>query len=476
MQGALITVSLALATVPLGFGAGLLLALVRMSRSRPARMAGEAYTTFFRGIPDLLALFIVYFGLQTLIDRIGTLLHVEGRIELSAFLAGVIALSVVVSAYSSEVWLASFNGVPPGQAEAARSLGLSRRNTFMLVTLPQLLRVALPGMANIWSVLVKDTSLISTLAVMDLLRAASEAAKNTRDPILFYTAARCRLPGDQHRLPGRAGDAGAAASPGPRLMAGWLGFLVNLPLLQEYGWRLVIGLQVTAEVVGLSCAAGFCLAWPICFARRSRNRLVSGAALAYVTVFRGTPLLCQLYLVYYGAGEIRPFLTTLGLWTFFRDAFFCCIFAFTLNTAAYQAEIFRGAIAAVPKGQLEAAAALGLSRWRIAWHVVFPQGLLVALRPLGNELISIIKASALAAIVTVLDLMGQTRLIFSRTFDFSVYFYAALLYLAVTEIIRRVWLVIEHAWSAHLHVSARPQPELGKTVTQAPQSNLVEAR
>ncbi len=189
MHGAVITVSLALATVPLGFGAGLLLALVRMSRSRPARMAGEAYTTFFRGIPDLLALFIVYFGLQAAIDRAATLLHVNGQVELSAFLAGVIALSVVVSAYSSEVWLASFNAVPSGQAEAARSLGLTRRHTFMLVTLPQLVRVALPGMGNIWSVLVKDTSLISTLAVMDLLRAASEAAKNTRDPILFYTAA-----------------------------------------------------------------------------------------------------------------------------------------------------------------------------------------------------------------------------------------------------------------------------------------------
>jgi polar amino acid transport system permease protein len=259
-------------------------------------------------------------------------------------------------------------------------------------------------------------------------------------------------------------------------MPGWLGFLVNLPLLQEYGWRLVIGLQVTAEVVGLSCAAGFCLAWPICLARRSRNRLLSGAALAYVTVFRGTPLLCQLYLVYYGAGEIRPFLTMLGLWTEFRDAFFCCIFAFTLNTAAYQAEIFRGAIAAVPKGQLEAAAALGLSRWRIARHVVFPQALLVALRPLGNELIMIIKSSALAAIVTVLDLMGQTRLVFSRTFDFSIYLYAALLYLAVTEIIRRVWLVIERAWSAHLHVTARAQPVLGKAITQAPKANFVEAR
>ena len=189
LQGAMVTVLLAVATVPVGFGAGLALALIRLSGSRIARAAGDAYATFFRGIPDLLALFIVYFGLQALIDRVSRLVGMGGRIELSAFLAGVIALSVVVSAYSSEIWIASLAAVPKGQGEAARSLGLSRAQGFRLVTLPQLIRVALPGMANIWAVLVKDTSLISTLAVMDLLRAASEAAKNTRDPILFYSAA-----------------------------------------------------------------------------------------------------------------------------------------------------------------------------------------------------------------------------------------------------------------------------------------------
>ena len=189
LQGAVITILLALASVPLGFGAGLALALVRLSGSRIPRMLGEAYATFFRGIPDLLALFIVYFGLQALLDRVGHMVGLTGRLELNAFLAGVIALSVVVSAYSSEVWIASLSAIPKSQGEAARSLGLTRMQGFRLVTLPQLIRVALPGMANIWAVLVKDTSLISTLAVMDLLRAASEAAKNTRDPILFYSAA-----------------------------------------------------------------------------------------------------------------------------------------------------------------------------------------------------------------------------------------------------------------------------------------------
>ena len=105
------------------------------------------------------------------------------------FMAGVIALSVVVAAYSSEVWVAALWSVPAGQREAARALGLNRRQVFRLVELPQLARVALPGLGNIWTVLLKDTSLISTLAVTDLLRAASEASKTTTRPLLFYSAA-----------------------------------------------------------------------------------------------------------------------------------------------------------------------------------------------------------------------------------------------------------------------------------------------
>ncbi len=226
--------------------------------------------------------------------------------------------------------------------------------------------------------------------------------------------------------------------------------LLNTELLATYGWRLVDGLRITAIVTGVSFALGFLLAYPICLARQSRSVFLSGLALSYVTVFRGTPLLCQLYLTYYGAGEIRPFLQAVGLWAVFRDAFFCCLLAFTLNTAAYQSEIMRGALSAITAGQREAAAALGLSRFRVARHVIWPQAALIALRPMGNELISIVKVSALSAIVTLLDLMGQTRFIYARTFDFTVYLYAALIYLAITEVIRRVWTVAERRLSRHL--------------------------
>ncbi len=214
--------------------------------------------------------------------------------------------------------------------------------------------------------------------------------------------------------------------------------LFDFELLSNYGWRLVLGVKITILVVVISCSIGFLLAFPIARARMSRNIVLSNLALGYITFFRGTPLLCQLYLVYYGSGEVRPFFQSINMWWFFRDAYYCCIFAFTLNTAAYQAEILRGALGSVAKGQAEAARALGLSPFRIARHVIWPQAFLVALRPLGNELIGIIKASALAAIVTLLDLMGQTRFIFARTFDFTIYLYCSIIYLSITEAIRRV--------------------------------------
>jgi polar amino acid transport system permease protein len=248
----------------------------------------------------------------------------------------------------------------------------------------------------------------------------------------------------------------------------YAGFVVNVDLLQTYGWRLVLGVQMTAKVVLISCAIGFLLAYPICRARMSRNPVLQGLALSYITFFRGTPLLCQIYLLYYGAGELRAPLTSAGLWWFFRDAFWCCIAAFSMNTAAYQAEIMRGALSSVPKGQVEAARALGLSPWRIARHVIWPQAMLVALRPFANELIGMIKASALAAIVTLLDLMGQTRFIFARTFDFSVYLYCAVIYLMMTEAIRRGVNRLEAGLSRHLRAGRMVAPAAAGRVAQAP--------
>ena len=221
-------------------------------------------------------------------------------------------------------------------------------------------------------------------------------------------------------------------------------------LLVRYGPRLLQGLIVTLQLVSISIAIGLLIAIPVAAARLSKNRLIGAAAFAYVYFFRGTPLLAQLFLVYYGAGEFRPQLEAIGLWGFFRDAFNCAVFTFTLNTAAYQAEIYRGAIRSLPKGQWEAARALGLSRIAILWRVVLPQAATIALRPLGNEIILMIKGSAVASIVTVYELMGQTERVYSRSFDIMIYLYAAVLYLLLVETIRRFWNWLEDRLTRHL--------------------------
>ena len=210
------------------------------------------------------------------------------------------------------------------------------------------------------------------------------------------------------------------------------------------------GLRVTLILVVVSILLGAVLSVPIAYGRMSRNKVASALAFAYVYFFRGTPLLAQAFLIYYGLGSFRPQLETLGLWTFFREAWYCAILAFTLNTAAYQAEILRGAVQSVPRGQWEGAASLGLHKLQTMWKVILPQAMIVALRPYGNEIILMIKGSAIVAIITVPDLMGQTRLAYSRTFDFQTYLWAALLYLALVESLRRVVDLVERGLTRHL--------------------------
>jgi polar amino acid transport system permease protein len=224
-------------------------------------------------------------------------------------------------------------------------------------------------------------------------------------------------------------------------------------LLQRYGLRMLQGLGVTLQLTGISMAAGFLLAMPVAVMRVEGNALLRGLMVAYTTFFRGTPLLAQTFLVYYGAGEFRTELEAIGLWWLFREAYWCALITFTLNTAAYQAEILRGGIESVPRGQREAAQALGLHKTGIYVHVILPQALRLGLRPLGNELVLMLKASSIASVITVYELMGTTRLAFSRSYDFEVYLWAAALYLIMVEIIRRLWAAMERRLSRHLVLS-----------------------
>ena len=220
--------------------------------------------------------------------------------------------------------------------------------------------------------------------------------------------------------------------------------------ITRYGPRYLHGLWTTLSLVAISVVCGAVLSLPLAFARLSKSRLLNWLSFGYIYVFRGTPLLAQLFLIYYGLGQFRPQLESAGLWWFFRDAWFCGLFSMTINTAAYQAEILRGAIQSVPYGQLEAADSLGISKLVAFRKVVLPQALIVALRPYGNEIILLIKGSAVVAIITVYDLMGETRRAFSQTFDYQTYLWAAIFYLTIVEALRHLWAWIERRLTRHL--------------------------
>ena len=186
LQGLKITVLLALATVPFGLAGGLLVALAKNSGEKSLMLAANIFTTIFRGLPELLTLFIVYYGGQIALQNFVSL-FTDTYVEVNSFVAGMIALGLVFAAFASEVFLSAFRGIPNGQPEAAMSLGLSKWHGFRLVVFPQLVRLALPGLSNLWQIHLKGTSLVSVIALDDLIRKSQIAVGNTKEPLLFFS-------------------------------------------------------------------------------------------------------------------------------------------------------------------------------------------------------------------------------------------------------------------------------------------------
>ncbi len=202
----------------------------------------------------------------------------------------------------------------------------------------------------------------------------------------------------------------------------------------EYCSRFVDGFFVTIELLVLSCALGLVIAVCVAFGRFSSNPIINSAAFVYSYVLRGTPLLVQLWIVYFGFGSLGA--DNLGfLWPLFKDGWTIGLIVLTLNTSAYVSEILRGGLANIPKGQMEAAVATGMSWFQSMYHIMLPQAFKIAWPAYGNEVVLLMKGSALVSTITVLDLMGQTRTVFSRSYDLDVYAYSAVLYLLLAGII-----------------------------------------
>lgn len=211
--------------------------------------------------------------------------------------------------------------------------------------------------------------------------------------------------------------------------------------------RLGEGLKVTLLLLAVCGIAGNLLAVPIAFARISSRPLVRWPAYAFILVLRGTPVLVQLYLVYYGLGEVfsrTPALRHSVFWPYLRSAMPYAFLALTLNTAAYCAEIWRGALQGLPPGQTEAAKSLGLTAWQFRRLVLLPQAFRNALPALSGQNVLLLKATSLASTITIFEAMAAANLVRSQTFRvYESLIGAALVYVVLTFLLTTAFSLVE---------------------------------
>lgn len=187
--GAWMTVQVAVGGLVVGLIFGLAGAAAKLSPYAVFRGIGQSYTTVVRGIPEILVVLLVYFGGEDIINRIAEGFGYDDYIEINVFAAGVTALGVSFGAYATEVFRGAIQSVPAGQIEAAVALGMRSRQIFWRITLPQAMRLAIPGLGNLFQVLLKDTSLVSLIALPELMRNSAIAISNTKEPFTFYFVA-----------------------------------------------------------------------------------------------------------------------------------------------------------------------------------------------------------------------------------------------------------------------------------------------
>ena len=188
-EGVQLTVMVSVVSMAGAIVVGLLAALAKLGRSRPRSIIVEAYTTVVRGVPELVLLLLVYYGVPTLAQDMAAALGYKIIIAINPFVAGIATITFIYGAFACEVFRGAYLNVPAGQHEAAAVLGLNRVATLRLIILPQVFRYALPGLGNVWMVLVKATALISIIQLPELMRNADVAARATRMPFTFFLAA-----------------------------------------------------------------------------------------------------------------------------------------------------------------------------------------------------------------------------------------------------------------------------------------------
>jgi octopine/nopaline transport system permease protein len=185
----IMTIAVALTAILIGFLLAGIFASFKLSKNRVLNLIGNFYTTVFRGVPELLVIYLFFFGSSGAIMFVAKIFGYNGYIEVNAFLTGALSIGVISGAYSTEVFRGAIDSINKGQFEASKVLGLKKNIYYYKVIIPQMLRLALPNISNVWQITLKDTSLISVTGLVEIMRQSYIAAGSTRDPLFFYSFA-----------------------------------------------------------------------------------------------------------------------------------------------------------------------------------------------------------------------------------------------------------------------------------------------
>ena len=185
----LMTVAVSITAMIIGFLFALIFTPLKLSKNKLLNFIGASYTTVIRGVPELLVIYLFFFGGSGAIMYVASIFGYNDYIEINAFITGSFAIGIISGAYSTEVFRGAIKSIDKGQFEAAKVLGLSKFSQFLKIILPQALRLAIPNLSNVWQITLKDTSLISVTGLVEIMRQSYIAAGSTRDPLFFYSFA-----------------------------------------------------------------------------------------------------------------------------------------------------------------------------------------------------------------------------------------------------------------------------------------------
>ena len=185
----LMTIAVAITAMLIGFFFALIFTPLKLSKNRFLNLIANTYTTIIRGVPELLVIYLFFFGGSAAVMFVASIFGYGEYIEINAFITGAFSIGIISGAYSTEVFRGAIQSIDKGQFEAANVLGLSKFGKFFKIILPQTLRLALPNLSNVWQITLKDTSLIMVTGLVEIMRQSYVAAGSTRDPLFFYSCA-----------------------------------------------------------------------------------------------------------------------------------------------------------------------------------------------------------------------------------------------------------------------------------------------